>query len=110
MYIFYLSNVGKHDDELHFHVYDEDVAGRDSVGSTKIDLKKHDFSRSPYDAWIKLPAMLGLRSNGELHVKIEYHVSSRNNPFLLLNLTTVFVFYFSHERHTEHETLFYLSF
>ena len=40
MYILYLSNVGKHDDELHLHVYDEDVAGRDSVGSAKIDLKK----------------------------------------------------------------------
>lgn len=103
-----LSNVGKHDDELHFNVYDEDVAGKDSIGSTKIDLKKHDFSRSAYDAWIKLPALLGLRSNGEIHVKVEYHVRSRNKSFLFLNLTTISFLYFRHEEHSEHVTFFYL--
>ncbi len=93
--------MGKHDDELHLHVYDEDVVGRDSVGSAKIDLTKHDFSRSPYDAWVKLPTMLGLRSKGELHVIITHHVS---NLLVFLNLIMVFVLYFSHEVRHHQET------
>ena len=91
----------RNDDDLHLHVYDDDVAGRDSVGSAKIDLKKHDFSRSPYDAWVKLPAMLGLRSKGEIHVIIEHHVS---NLFLFSNPIMIFVLYFSHEAHDHQET------
>ncbi|CAF4083502.1 unnamed protein product, partial [Adineta steineri] len=63
----------KHDDDLHLHVYDDDVVGRDSVGSAKIDLKKHVFGKGRYDDWVKLPAMLGLRSKGEIHVIIEHH-------------------------------------
>ena len=71
---FYLSNLQKHDDDLHLHVYDDDVVGKDAVGSAKIDLKKHVFGKGRYDEWVKLPAMLGLRSKGEIHVIIEHHV------------------------------------
>lgn len=73
-FCFYLSNLRKHADDLHIHVYDDDVADRDSIGSAKIDLTKHDFGKGRYDEWVKLPAMLGLRSKGEIHVIIEHHV------------------------------------
>ncbi|CAF4086614.1 unnamed protein product, partial [Adineta steineri] len=29
--------------------------------------------KGPLDEWIKLPALLGLRSKGEIHVTIEHH-------------------------------------
>jgi len=85
--------LGKHDDELHLHVYDDDATGRDSVGSAKIDLKKYDFGKGRYDEWVKLPAMLGLRSKGEVHVIIEYHVSN----LFFFSFFFKFVLYFSHE-------------
>ncbi len=81
IYLFYFSNLQKHDDTLHLHVYDDDVVGRDSIGSAKIDLKKHVFGKGPYEDWVKLPAMLGLSSHGEIHVIIKHNVSSL--PFLL---------------------------
>jgi hypothetical protein len=55
-------------------VYDDDVVSRDSVGSAKIDLKKHVFGKGRYNEWVTLPAMLGLRSKGEIHVIIEHRV------------------------------------
>jgi hypothetical protein len=57
-------------------VYDDYVDGRDSIGSAKIDLKKHVFGKGHYDEWVKLSAMLCFRSNGELHVIIEHNVSN----------------------------------
>lgn len=70
-----LSNLHKHQDELHLHVYDDDVIGRDSIGSAKINLKKHVFGKkSRYEQWIRLPAHLGLGSHGEVHVIIEHLV------------------------------------
>ncbi|CAF1570203.1 unnamed protein product, partial [Didymodactylos carnosus] len=39
----------KHQDELHLHVYDDDVVGRDCIGSCKINLKKHVFGKGVYD-------------------------------------------------------------
>jgi hypothetical protein len=67
-------------------VYDDDVAGRDAVGSAKIDLKKHDFGKGPFDEWVKLPALLGLRSKGEIHVIIEHHVINLLNFLLFSNV------------------------
>jgi hypothetical protein len=46
------SNLQKNDNNLHFHVYDDDVVSRDSIGSSKIDLKKHVFEKSVYNQWI----------------------------------------------------------
>jgi hypothetical protein len=61
-------------DDLHFHVYDDDVVGRDSIGSAKVDLKKHVFEKGPYNQWITLSSMLGRHSKGEIHVVIEHRV------------------------------------
>ncbi|CAF1180264.1 unnamed protein product [Adineta steineri] len=66
-------NLSRSHEDLHISVYDDDTAGKDSIGSAKIDLRKHDFTKGPYDEWIKLPALLGLRSKGEIHVTIEHH-------------------------------------
>ena len=80
---FFSSNLSKKDDDLHIHVYDDDIGGRDSVGSAKIDLKKHVFGKGRYEEWVKLPGMLGLRSKGEVLIIIEHRV--RNSHFFFLS-------------------------
>lgn len=55
-------------------MYDDDAVGKDSIGSAKIDLKKHVYGKGRYEDWVKLPAMLGLSSHGEVHVIIEHLV------------------------------------
>ncbi|CAF1362019.1 unnamed protein product [Adineta steineri] len=69
-------NLQNKTDYLHLHVYDDDAVGRDSIGSARIDLKKHVFGKECYNAWITLPAMLGLRSKGEIHVIIKHHTKN----------------------------------
>ncbi|CAF4297949.1 unnamed protein product, partial [Adineta steineri] len=46
-----------------------------SIGSKTINLKKHVFGKGVYDAWVKLPAHLGLGSHGEVHVIIQHSVN-----------------------------------
>ena len=71
---FFQSTLRKKEDDLHLNVYDDDVAGRDAIGKASIDLKKQTLNEGRFDDWIKLPAMLGFRSKGEIHVIMEYHV------------------------------------
>ena len=85
------SNLQKNQDELHLHVYDDDIIGRDSIGSTKINLKKHVFGKGRYDDWVKLPAHLGLGSHGEIHVIIEHHV--KYYFYFHQNLNLLFFFF-----------------
>ncbi|CAF1395808.1 unnamed protein product [Adineta steineri] len=66
-------NLQDNNDSLYLDVYDDDAVGRDSIGSAKIDLKKYVFGKECYNAWITLPAMLGLLSKGEIHVIIKHH-------------------------------------
>ena len=56
----------KGDDTL--QVYDDDVVGKDSIGSAKVSLKKIQQAGGQLDEWVKLPAHLGLGSNGEVHL------------------------------------------
>lgn len=65
------SNLRKGEDTLHLKVYDEDVVGKDSIGSGKISLKKIQQAGGHLDEWVKLPAHLGLGSNGEIHVILQ---------------------------------------
>jgi Ca2+-dependent lipid-binding protein len=67
-------NIHHGDDTIHFHVYDADIANTDSVGSCKIKLK-HVFDDGKFDEWVKLPAMFGLSSHGEIHVIMNFKVS-----------------------------------
>ncbi len=92
--ILLFSHLQKHQDHLHIHVYDDDVVGRDSIGSAKIDLKKHVFGKGRYQDWVKLPAHLGLGSHGEVHLIIEHHVKY----FFYFYQEFIFVF-FSHKIH-----------
>ena len=66
-------NVQKDDDDIHFAVYDADVVGRDSIGKCKVKLK-HVFDDGKFDEWVKLPAMLGLSSKGQIHIVMNFRV------------------------------------
>ncbi|CAF0946188.1 unnamed protein product [Adineta ricciae] len=68
-------NIHKGDDTIHFDVYDADLVGRDSIGNGKVKLK-HVFDDNRFDEWVKLPAHLGLASHGEIHVIMNFIVSS----------------------------------
>ncbi|CAF0918443.1 unnamed protein product [Rotaria sordida] len=67
-------NVHKGDDTIHFDVYDADVVGRDSIGNCKVKLK-HVFDDGKFDEWVKLPTMLGLSSNGQIHIIMNFRPS-----------------------------------
>jgi Ca2+-dependent lipid-binding protein len=69
-------NIQHGDDAIHFDVYDADVADRDSIGNCKVKLK-HVFDDGRFDEWVKLPAMFGLSSHGELHIIMSFRVSDR---------------------------------
>ncbi|CAF3894171.1 unnamed protein product [Rotaria magnacalcarata] len=68
-------NIHKGDDTIHFDVYDADVVGRDSIGNCKVKLK-HVFDDGKFDEWVKLPTMLGLASNGQIHVVMNFRLTS----------------------------------
>ncbi len=67
-FFFLNSNLQKGDDDLHIKVYDEDVVGKDAIGSAKVSLKKIRQAGGHLDEWVKLPAHLGLGSHGEIHL------------------------------------------
>ncbi|CAF3137472.1 unnamed protein product [Rotaria socialis] len=67
-------NIHKGDDTIHFDVYDADTVGRDSIGNCKVKLK-HVFDDGKFDEWVKLPTMLGLASNGQIHVVMNFRPS-----------------------------------
>ena len=52
-------------------MFDEDVVGKDSIGSAKVSLKKIQQAGGRLDEWVKLPAHLGLGSNGEIHLILQ---------------------------------------
>lgn len=66
--VLFSSNLMKGQDTLHVNVYDEDVVGKDSIGSAKISLKKIQQAGGYLDDWVKLPAHFGLGSHGEIHL------------------------------------------
>lgn len=60
---------------LHVKVYDDDgSAGRDAVGSAKINLELVKEKGSS-DEWVKLPKLFGLKSNGQVHVTMTFRPS-----------------------------------
>ena len=65
------SNLLKDQDHLHVKAFDEDLIGKDSIGSTKISLKKIEEAGGRLDEWVKLPAHLGLGSHGEVHLILQ---------------------------------------
>lgn len=67
------SRVEANQDHLHIKVYDDDgAAGRDSIGSAKIKLDTVKQSGS-FDNWVKLPKLMGLKSHGQVHVRMTFH-------------------------------------
>lgn len=68
-------NIRKGDNAIHFAVYNSEIIGRGTIGKCKVNLKRV-FDDGDFDEWIKLPAHLGLSSNGEIHVKMSFTVSN----------------------------------
>ncbi|UJR13622.1 hypothetical protein I4U23_000635 [Adineta vaga] len=62
------------EDAIHFDVYDADIADKDSIGSCKVKLK-HVFDDGKFDEWVKLPAMFGLSSHGEIRIIMNFKPS-----------------------------------
>lgn len=63
----------KGQDDLCIKVYDDDVIGKDSIGGTKISLKKVEQAGGRLEDWFKLPGRLGLGTNGEVRLRIEFN-------------------------------------
>lgn len=71
-FVLFISRVGAKDKRLYIKVYDCDgPLDRDSIGSTKIDLEPVR-QRGSFDEWVKLPALFGLKSNGEVNVRLNF--------------------------------------
>ncbi|CAG8484734.1 8705_t:CDS:2 [Ambispora leptoticha] len=56
---------------LYIRVKDDGILLDKEIGEGKVDLKEV-YSHGYLDTWVKLPKLLGLRSNGEIHLIIEY--------------------------------------
>ncbi|CAG8832228.1 23210_t:CDS:2, partial [Gigaspora rosea] len=54
---------------LHIKVLDKDLVSDDEIGEGKVDLSK--ISGGFLETWVELPRMLGLRSNGKVHMILE---------------------------------------
>ncbi|CAF0810133.1 unnamed protein product [Rotaria sp. Silwood1] len=71
-------NLLKGQDHLHIKVYDEDIVGKDSIGSANegtfptvtllLSRVYVNHAGGHLDEWVKLPAHLGLGSHGEIHL------------------------------------------
>ncbi len=68
--MFLFSNLQKNKDELYLLV-NEDLV-ENSIGSTKINLKKYVFGKVRYEDWVK--QVFSSYLNGIVHVIIENHV------------------------------------
>ncbi len=69
----FFSHVKHNQNDVHLKIYDDDgAAGRDAIGSAKINLD-HVKKSGNYDQWVKLPKLFGLGSNGQAHVRMTFH-------------------------------------
>jgi hypothetical protein len=69
----FFSHVEHNQNHVHLKIYDDDgAAGRDAIGSAKINLD-HVKKSGNYDQWVKLPKRFGLGSNGQVHVRMTFH-------------------------------------
>ncbi|KAI8075881.1 C2 domain-containing protein [Gilbertella persicaria] len=57
--------------KLYIKVLDKDLVDADKIGSTHLDVAPA-FKGEVLDTWVKLPAMLGLSSHGEVHIAAEF--------------------------------------
>lgn len=70
--LFSSSRVEPRRDHLHIKVYDCDgPVDRDSIGEAKIKLETVKAT-GQFDEWVKLPRLFGLKSNGEVHVRMSF--------------------------------------
>jgi Ca2+-dependent lipid-binding protein len=57
--------------KLYFKVLDKDIADSDKIGEADLDFTKV-LKGQPVDTWVKLPALLGLSSHGEIHFDLSF--------------------------------------
>lgn len=57
--------------KLYFKVLDKDIGDTDKIGEAKLDVAEV-FKGQPIDTWVKLPALLGLSSHGEIHFDVSF--------------------------------------
>lgn len=71
----FISRLEKKDNHIHIKVYDSDgPLDRDEIGSAKIDLEPVK-QRGSFDEWVKLPAHFGLKSHGEVNVRLNFRAT-----------------------------------
>jgi Ca2+-dependent lipid-binding protein len=93
-------NLQRDDDVIHFNIYVADVVGHDFIGKCKMKLK-HVFDDGKFDEWVKLPAMHGLSSKGQIHGIMKFTVSTSN---MVVLMKSSFDFTFSHHNY-DHNTI-----
>lgn len=59
------------DNSLHVKVLDKDLLDTDKIGEATIPLGDV-FNKGTVDSWVKLPKLLGLMSNGEVHLRMVF--------------------------------------
>ncbi|KAG1509430.1 hypothetical protein G6F52_011138 [Rhizopus delemar] len=57
--------------ELYLKVKDKDIIGYDNIGEANFDFAD-TFNGVAIDTWIDLPAKLGLKSHGEVHIYVQF--------------------------------------
>jgi Ca2+-dependent lipid-binding protein len=67
-------NVTGGGNKLHIKVLDKDTLSDDKIGGAEIKLDQV-YAGHGFDEWVKLPKLLGLMSNGEVHVNIQFQKS-----------------------------------
>ena len=66
------SRVEPKQNHLHIKIYDCDgPLDRDSIGEAKLDLKSVKATGN-FEDWVKLPRLFGLKSNGEVLVRMNF--------------------------------------
>ncbi|KAI8976508.1 C2 domain-containing protein [Pilobolus umbonatus] len=62
---------GSSDHKLRYKVIDQDRLDTDKIGNGSLDVTPA-LKGQPMDVWAKLPALLGLTSNGEVHFTVKF--------------------------------------
>ncbi|KAI8976507.1 C2 domain-containing protein [Pilobolus umbonatus] len=62
---------GSSDHKIYFKVIDQDHMDTDKIGDGSLDITDA-IKGQAIDTWVKLPAMLGLSSKGEIHLIVQF--------------------------------------
>ncbi|KAJ3060524.1 hypothetical protein HK102_009461 [Quaeritorhiza haematococci] len=63
--------INEGDNALNVKVLDKDTLDSDKIGEATVPLGDV-FTKGNVDTWVKLPKLMGLMSNGEVHLKLHF--------------------------------------